>query len=121
MLGFLLSFFSGPFKDISNDLKEAFLSKQNAKTEQERINADKWIEDLKARRDIILEAQRGRIEQYVRPLFALPWIVYNLKVVIWDKVLGWGVTDGLSPELNDIQMIILTGYFLVEGIRIIKR
>jgi hypothetical protein len=32
----------------------------------------------------------------IRPLLALPVIVYLWKVIVWDKVLGWGTTDAIA-------------------------
>lgn len=50
----------------------------------------------------MLEAQ-GRPEPWTRKLFrallVTPAIVLLWKIVVWDKVLGWGVTDPLGELL----------------------
>jgi hypothetical protein len=47
-------------------------------------------------------------------MFALPFVIYNFKIIVWDKVMGLGSTDGLSPELIQLQMIIFGAYFLTR-------
>jgi hypothetical protein len=46
-----------------------------------------------------------------RPLFAYAFIIYVWKVVVWDKVLGLGVTDVLSGDVAQWAMVVLTAYF----------
>jgi len=115
-------FFSGPLKQISNDLKEAYQSKLAAANDAERIAADERINTLEARKSIILAAQSDPLERLVRIGFALPFVIYNAKLLIWDKVLGFGITDGLSPELTQLMWIVVGGYFLDTTVkRIFKR
>lgn len=122
MLKLLFSFLSGPLTQISNDLKEAYQAKLNAQNDQERIAADERINTLEARKSIILAAQSDPLERLVRIGFALPFVIYNAKLLIWDKVLGFGITDGLSPELTQLMWIVVGGYFLDTTVkRIFKR
>jgi hypothetical protein len=74
----------------------------------------------------IIRQEEGRwYTSLPRPMFAFIFIVYVGKCVIWDKVLGWGSTDPLSPELANIEMIVIGGYFggrTIEKVaRIFKR
>lgn len=108
----LLSFFSGPLSKISGDLKEAYKAKLEAQNDKEKLLADERIAVLEARKTSILAAQSNPVERFVRPLFALPFIVYTWKLVIWDKVLEWGTTDALSDNLNYVFLVILSGYFV---------
>lgn len=108
----LLSFLSGPLSKISGDLKEAYKAKLEAQNDKERLLADERIAVLEARKSSILAAQSNPVERFVRPLFALPFIIYTWKLVIWDKVLEWGITDPLSDNLNYVFMLILSGYFV---------
>ncbi len=121
----ILSLLSGPLKDISNDLKEAYQSKLNAKNDSERIAVEERINLLEARKSIILAAQSDPLERLVRIGLALPVIAYSWKLILWDKVLGLGATDGLSPELWQFFWIVVSGYFIdatVRGTaRILKR
>ena len=121
MLKFLAAFLSGPLSQISSDLKDAYTAKLNAKNDSERVAAEGRISILESRKSIILAAQSDPFERWVRPLFALPFIIYNMKLIIWDKVFGLGVTDSLSPELYNVQLTVLGGYFLYEGLKVLKR
>ena len=121
VLKILGSFFNGPLTQISNDLKEAYQARLNAKNDSERIEAEKQISFLEGQKEIILQAQKGKVEQWVRPLLALPFILYNMKLVVYDKMFGWGVTDPLSPELYQVEMIVLGGYFLYGTVGLMKR
>jgi len=46
-----------------------------------------------------------------RPLFALAFVIYVWKVVVFDKVFGFGSTDPLSGDVAQWAMIVLTAYF----------
>lgn len=43
--------------------------------------------------------------------FAVPWIAFEWKVVIWDTMLGWGTTPPVRGLVADWSGIILTGIF----------
>lgn len=125
MWNFLLSLVTGPLSSISHDLESAYQAKLSAANDAERIAADERINLLEARKSIILASQSSPSERWVRILFALPFVVYEWKLVVWDKVLHLGTTDGLSADLNQLFWIVIGGYFLdttVRGTaRIIKR
>ncbi len=125
MWSIISSIFLTSFQQITRDLKDAYTTKQNAKTEQERIAADERISTLEARKSIILSSQSDPMEKWIRILFALPCVVYVNKCVIWDNAFGLGVTDPLSSELNQFFWIVVGGYFIdstVKGTaRILKR
>jgi hypothetical protein len=60
----------------------------------------------------LLIVEQGRwYTAMIRPLFALPFIIFALKVVVWDKVLAWGVTDPLDPHMWGIFNTIVISYF----------
>lgn len=124
-LGLIGSLFNGPLSSISRDLKEAYQSKLNAANDKERIAADERINLLEARKSTILAAQSDPMERWVRIGFALPFIIYINKLLVWDKVLGMGTTDALSNDLTQLFWIIIGGYFLdttIKGTaRILKR
>ena len=121
VLGVLSSFFTSSLKTVSNDIKEAYRSRLDAKNDSERIAADERIARLEARKSTIMAAQSDPMERWVRIGWALPFVAYNAKLLIWDKMLGWGVTDPLSPELSYIQMTVLSGYFLLATAKVIRK
>ena len=114
MLGFLFSLIN-PLSKIANGLVEAKARKLDAKTEQERIEADVLILQLEARQAVLIAEQGSWMTRMIRPMFALPFIIYNFKVIVYDKVLGLGVTDDLSASYWQLQMVIFGAYFLTRG------
>jgi hypothetical protein len=44
----------------------------------------------------------------IRPLLAFPLIIYVWKVIVWDKVLGWGSTDPITGMVADWMGMIIT-------------
>ena len=114
MLGFLISLVS-PLAHITSELVAAKTMKLDAQTEQERIEADVRILQLETRQSILLAEQGSWMTRMIRPLFALPFIIYNFKVVVYDKVLGLGITDDLSASYWQLQMVIFGAYFLTRG------
>jgi uncharacterized membrane protein len=85
---------------------------QNATTERERQESEERIEILQQRAEIIKKAQSDPYERFIRMGFALPFVIYIWKLVVWDKVFGFGATDALSPELSDIMWTVILGYFV---------
>lgn len=106
---------------LVKQITDAQKQKLDAKTEQERIYADERIKTLEAKRDVILKSQENRAERFIRSLFALPFVVYIWKLVLWDKVLELGVTDPLSPTLEYILWTVLGGYFLDATLKSFRR
>lgn len=43
--------------------------------------------------------------------FATPLIIFEWKVIVWDKVLGWGSTDPLTGLVADWANTIIAGVF----------
>lgn len=59
---------------------------------------------------MVIAEQGNWITRSIRPLFALPFIIYTFKVVLWDKVLGLGVTDRLDPKMWGVFMAVVVAY-----------
>lgn len=121
MLKLLLSLVSGPLTQISNDLKEAYQAKLNAANDSERMQIDERINTLEARKSVILAAQSDPVERFVRVGFAFPFVAYTWKLVLWDKILAWGVTDPLSADLTQLMWIVVGGYFVDTTVKSVVR
>lgn len=119
MFGFLLSLINpfGQIVDKIADVKVRLAEEQNS---QRRIALEEELAHLEARKDVILQAQSDPMERWVRIGFALPFILYIWKLVIYDKLLGWGATDDLSTNLWSILWIVLGGYFVDVAIKRIR-
>lgn len=117
---------------VVKGLVDSYKAKLDAGNTSERIAADLASRELDVEQrerelnaKIVIEEQGRWYTALPRPLFAGAFVIYLWKVVVWDKVLGLGVTDPLSPELSQWAMIVLTAYFggrTIEKVaRIFKR
>lgn len=113
MLGFILSLFD-PISRIVGKIADAKVELAKAQTDQERIHAQERIDALTARKDVMVAESGSRVNAWIRAGYALPFVFYNAKLVIWDKVLGLGSTDGLSSELFQVEIACIGFYFLYD-------
>jgi uncharacterized membrane-anchored protein YitT (DUF2179 family) len=111
----LASLITGP---VINALTESYKAKLAAANQQDALAVQLAIREIEAEQDAqkqasaILLAEQGRwYTAMIRPLFALPFIIYIWKLVVWDKVLGMGATDPLSDNLTSVMMTIIAAYF----------
>ena len=114
MLAWLASLIGGP---IINALIESYKAKLDAANTHDRIAADLAAKDIEAEISARKEAsatiiaEQGRwYTAIIRPLLALPIIIYFWKVIVWDKVLGLGATDPLTGMVSDWAGTIVTAY-----------
>ena len=114
MLAWLASLIGGP---IINALIEGYKAKLDAANTHDRIAADLAAKDIEAEISARKEAsatiiaEQGRwYTAIIRPLLALPLIIYFWKVIVWDKVLGLGATDPLTGMVSDWAGTIVTAY-----------
>ena len=108
----LLQLFGG---GIADPLRRAYEAKLTAQNDSERLVAEVSIARLEARQ--ASHAIGGRWITLIQIAWALPFVIYNAKLIIWDKVLGWGITDPLSPALYDLQSVIVGVFFVTTTIR----
>lgn len=115
MWTWLASLLTGP---LIKGALDAYRSKLAAGNTSEKIAADLAAKDLELQgreaevNSRIIIAEQGRwYTAAIRPLMALPFIVFTWKIVVWDKVLGWGTTDPLDPNMWSVFLAIVTCYF----------
>lgn len=112
--------FLTPLNGVLGDLKDAYIAKQAAKNDRERIHAEQRIARLEARKQVLLRS--SPTSSIVQAAWAAPFIIYNAKIIVWDKVLGWGVTDPLGPFETNIGYMVVGFYFLsISGRSLIGR
>ena len=114
MLVWLASLIGGP---IFNGLIEGYKAKLDAANTHDRIAADLAANHIEAEiaarqhASAIIIAEQGRwYTAIIRPLLALPIIIYFWKVIVWDKVLDLGATDPLTGMVSDWAGTIVTAY-----------
>ena len=110
-----------PISKITGQIANVRLEALRASTDQERIHADERAKALEARRDVLVAESGTKINGFIRAGFALPFVIYNAKLVVWDKVLGLGATDGLSTELFQVEIACIGFYFLYSITARMKR
>jgi hypothetical protein len=118
MIGRLLGLLTGA-GGIPEQLRRAYEARLKAKNDSERIAAEIDIARLEARQ--ASHAIGGRWITLVQVAWALPFVAYNAKLIVWDKMLGWGVTDPLSPELYQLQAVIVGFFFVTTTVRAVVR
>lgn len=121
MISLILKFLGVGIPAILDQITKERAKQADAKTEQEKIASEERIKVLEAKKDIILKSQGERIGEWVRLAWALPFIIYIWKLLLWDKVMGWGATDALSPTLEYIMWTVLGGYFLLSATTKLKK
>jgi len=125
----ILSFISGP---LLGKIVDAYKIKVEAKTKGDAQAVELAVEEIKgeiAQRQTeaaLLKSEQGWwVTALVRPMMAAPFIIFAWKVVVWDKVLGWGVTDPLDQNMWSVFLTVVGAYFggrTIEKVaRIFKR
>lgn len=115
MIKMIFSWFaSSGISAIGEQLNRAYAAKLNAQNDSERIEAETTIAQLEARQAVLVAEQGNWVTRWIRPAFAIPFIVYNAKILVWDKVLSLGTTDPISAEYWQLQMIVFGAYFLTR-------
>lgn len=98
---------------VVKHLARAYEQKAAAETDADRIAADTRIAALEARRDVL--AAGGWIPAAVQAAFAFPFIIYLWKLIVIDKVFGFGATDGLGEYETEIGQAVIAFYFITSG------
>jgi hypothetical protein len=129
IFSWLASFLTGPLLQAGVD---AYKVKIQAGTDQEKLATDLAARELvveqreaEVNASVVIAEQSRWYTACIRPMMMLPFIVFTWKVVVFDKVMGWGVTDALDPKMWNVFMIAIGSYFggrTIEKVaRIIKR
>lgn len=125
----ILSFLGGPIVNGIINAYKAKLAAQNTTDAQAADLAKNEIMGEIAQRQteasIIRQEQGWWVTAMIRPLFAMPFIIFSWKVIVWDKCLGWGSTDALDPNMWSVFITVVGAYFggrTIEKVaRIFKR
>jgi hypothetical protein len=114
MWQWLASFLTAPIINGFLDAYKAKLDSQNTQGAQAaEVARAALLAEVDARKsaNAIIIAEQGRwYTAMIRPLLALPVIIYLWKVIVWDKVLGWGTTDDIAGDVGVWAGTIVTTY-----------
>lgn len=116
----IFSWFSGlDIGGIAETAAKAYAAKQDAGVKRDAIDADLAakaaaisVQEAELNARIVIAEQGNWLTRMARPAIAFPFIVYLWKVILWDKVLGLGVTDALGNQLAAIMATIIGSYFI---------
>lgn len=121
----LLNLIGGPI--ISGAL-EAYKARLKATDNDDQRALDLLQKEVEA--DIAARAEATRLliaEQghwytaAIRPLFAAPFVIFAFKVIVWDKVLGLGVTDALDANMWGVFQVVVVSYFGASTVERVTR
>ena len=125
MWGMIFSFLGGP---LINGLLSAYTTRLKSINTQDQMALDllktECNADIAARAEatkLIIAEQGHWLTRSIRPLFALPFIIFAFKVIVWDKVLGLGVTDALDPKMWGVFQTIIISYFGATAVERVTR
>ena len=123
----ILSFIGGP---VIKGLIDGYREKLKAGNVSERIAADLATGEIAAQvqeTNAIMQYRIAEIGHWYEPDKLMGYFVaaYFGKLLVWDKVLGLGVTDPLSGFAATTANLVVSFYFAKRGFeniaRIIKR
>jgi hypothetical protein len=109
VIGFLIGLID-PISRIVGQIAVARTEMAKAATDQERIHAQERVDTLEARKAVLIAESGSRVNGLIRAGFALPFVIYNIKLVM----AGQATTDPLSAELYQVELACIGFYFLYE-------
>jgi hypothetical protein len=123
MLSLILSLIGGAggLAGLARSIADAYRARETAANDADRIEADVRIKTLEARRDLLLAEARTPFNQLMRALYGVPPGVYLAKLYLWDKLLGCGTTDPLSPVMEQVLWTVVGFLFLQETVARLPR
>jgi hypothetical protein len=126
MWTWLASFLSGPLINGLISAYKARLASINTQDALALTLLQKEVDaDIAARAEAtkLLIAEQGHwYTAIIRPLFALPFVIYAWKIVVWDKVLGIGVTEhGIDANFWNVFQTIIIAYFGASAVERVTR
>lgn len=115
LIGSILGWFAKTgISAIGDQLNRAYEMKLKATNDHEKLEAEQRISELNAQMQVLIAEQGSWRTSWIRPMLALPVVVYLNKIFIYDKVLALGSTDALSSQLWGIVMAVVSCYLLTR-------
>jgi hypothetical protein len=126
MLAAIFTFLSGPFITGMISAYKARLAATNTQDHMALDLLQKEVDaEIAARAEAtkLLIAEQGHwYTAIIRPLFALPFIIYAWKIVVWDKVLGIGTTEfGIDANFWSVFHTVVYAYFGASAVERVSR
>lgn len=114
----------GGLRDILSEMRKARKDALDAQNDEHLIAARERVDTLEIEWNAQVQLAQYSMTQVGKLLFAIPFILYVNKVVLWDKVImsNWagGSTDPLGEDMTALLWIVVGGYYLIRGIKKFK-
>jgi hypothetical protein len=114
-VNWIISLITGP---ILGQLTEAYKARLAAGNTGDRLAVDLAARELEVQQrerelqtQILIAEQGNWFTRSIRPLWALPFVLFTFKVVVYDKMFGLGTTDALDPNMWNVFMAMVVAYF----------
>lgn len=104
----------GGIDTLSSHLSDAYKAKLAAETDSDRLIAEENIKTLSLQRDVLVAEQRRALTAWIRPAMAFPVVVFLWKILIWDTVLGLGVTPYPGQFVEYVVYTLVGAYFVTR-------
>lgn len=70
---------------------------------------------------VVIAEQGNWITRWVRPAWAMPYVIWTWKVVVWDITLGMGSTPELKGFVATLGVTIAASYFGGRSVETVAR
>jgi len=108
----ILSWLSGGIVEkFTTPLLAAYQARLNAQSDEQKLLAEQQIAFFEEQVKLANAAAQHDKWWSTREMIGKMAAVYVFKIVIWDTVLGWGVTPNPGPQVTGIVMLVLGFYF----------
>lgn len=106
----------GTIDNITNAIANEKIVGINATTQQAKDASDERVAALQSQMQVLLaDSKISSLDIWIRSGFAIGPLVYLNKIFLYDKVLGWGSTDPLDPNLW-MMATICVGFYFVHSV-----
>lgn len=117
----LLSFVSGPALQAYQKYLEAGQTREKLAAELAEKKLELDAQERVIQGKVLVAEQGNWATRWVRPMWAAPFVIWTWKVVVWDNVLGLGVTDALGQQAGQLCMVVAGSYFLGRSAETVAR
>ncbi len=108
----ILDFFGGK---VIGEVKDGLLRAQQqyltAETDRAKLDAEQNMKYWQGRMDLAIAASNNDKWWSPRSVMGLSVALYIAKIIVWDTVLGWGVTQYPGTQVTFIVMTVVGFYF----------
>jgi len=102
----------GGLNGLAAELRKAHLDTLNAANNADRIAAQERVNSLALQMAAQTRGQATWLPKLGRFAWFMLFLAYFGKIIVWDKMLGWGATPDLTPQQWWLVYTVMGFYFL---------